>query len=98
MSIDVRHEPTRHRYEALVDGVLAGFTQYRPDAEGDAARVLSFVHTEVDDAFAGQGVASVLVRQALDDVRSRGLQIRAVCPFVRRYLERHAEYQDLLAA
>ncbi|MEU9290700.1 N-acetyltransferase [Streptomyces sp. NPDC048275] len=50
----------KHRCEILVDGTLAGFTEYR---DRDEQRV--FCHTEIDDAFAGQGLASVLVQQAL---------------------------------
>ena len=54
-----------------------------------------FVHTEVDDAFEGQGVGSLLVRQALDSVRGEGLRVVAQCPFVKAWIERHPEYADL---
>jgi predicted GNAT family acetyltransferase len=89
----VRDNPEAGRYEASVDaGVVAGFAEYR-----DAAGVRVFTHTEVDDAFEGQGVGSALVRGALDDVRERGMRIRVRCPFVKAYLERHDEYADLVA-
>jgi predicted GNAT family acetyltransferase len=45
----------------------------------------------------GKGVASELVRWALDDVRGRGLRIVPRCPFVAAYLKRHPEYADLVA-
>ena len=35
---------------------------------------------------------------ALDDIRARGLRMRPFCPFVKSYLERHPEYDDLIAA
>jgi predicted GNAT family acetyltransferase len=92
MSADVRDVPERSRYEVTVDGELAGFAVYHDD---DGTRV--FTHTEVFDAFEGQGVGSVLARSALDDVRSRGRRLVAQCPFIAAYLKRHDEYADLVA-
>ncbi|WP_299531415.1 GNAT family N-acetyltransferase [uncultured Streptomyces sp.] len=86
----VRDVADRHRYEILVDGVRAGLTAYR---DRDAQRV--FFHTEVDDAFAGQGLAGVLVQQALEDVRASGKRIVPVCPYVAKFLKKHEEFADL---
>src|SRR4051794_25716619 len=86
-----RDEPGR-RYLAEVDGTVVGAAHFRL-----ASDVMVFTHTEVDDAFAGQGVASALIRWALDDVRAHGLAVRPDCPFVRSFIERHpAQYADLL--
>ncbi|MFH8755767.1 GNAT family N-acetyltransferase [Streptomyces atroolivaceus] len=86
----VRNVDARHRYEILVDGEGAGFTAYR---DRDGQRV--FFHTEIDDAFAGRGLASVLVREALSDVRSSGGRIVPVCPYVAKFLKKHEEFADL---
>ena len=59
---------------------------------------LVLYHTEVDRSLGRSGLGSALVRGALDDVRRRGLEIVPQCPFVRRWLERHPEYADLVAA
>ncbi|MFE9650728.1 GNAT family N-acetyltransferase [Streptomyces sp. NPDC006365] len=80
----------RHRYEILVDGRRAGLTAYRDRGE---QRV--FFHTEIDDAFAGQGLAARLVQQALVDVRESGKRIVPVCPYVAKFLQRHAEFADI---
>ena len=56
-----------------------------------------FTHTEVDPSFEGQGIGGRLVRGALDDVRRRGGRVVARCEFVRAWLNRHADYQDLLS-
>jgi uncharacterized protein len=91
--VTVRDNPEQSRYEASDDsGVVAGFAEYE---DLDGVRV--FTHTEVDDAFEGQGVGSTLARGALDDVRARGLAMRPKCPFIRKYVERHPEYADLRA-
>ena len=89
----IRDNPELQRYEAIVDGELAGSIFYR---ELDDALIL--VHTEVEEAFEGQGIGSRLVAATLDDIRARGLQMRPFCPFVKAYLERHPEYDDLIAA
>jgi predicted GNAT family acetyltransferase len=82
-----------HRYEALVDGEVAGFIGYRPVPGG----VRDLVHTEVDPAFEGKGVGSRLVTGALEAIRASGGRILASCPFVCTYLKRHEEYRDLLS-
>jgi predicted GNAT family acetyltransferase len=92
-NIEVVHIPEAERYEIQVDGVVAGFTEAHPRDDG----VVVFPHTLVDDAYEGQGLASILVTGALDDVRRRGLRIVVTCPYVTRFLRKHPEYQDLLA-
>ncbi|WVH81257.1 GNAT family N-acetyltransferase [Lentzea sp. DG1S-22] len=76
------------RYEVHVDGKLAGFLEYR-----DVAGVLALVHTEVDDAYAGQGLGGQLAKFALDDVLARGVKISPLCPFVAKYIDKHPEYR-----
>ena len=90
--IETTNRPERLRYEITVDGEVAGFSQYT-----DRRGVRTFVHTEIADRFEGMGLASRLIHDALDDVRTRGITIVAQCPFVRAYVERHPEVADLLA-
>jgi len=91
MSASVADSPDEQRYEIHVDGELAGFVEYR------GQQTVDLVHTEVFDAFEGQGLAGILVSGALDDLRAKGVKVKATCPYVKRYIEKHAEYQDLLA-
>ncbi|MEU9476007.1 GNAT family N-acetyltransferase [Streptomyces sp. NPDC048191] len=86
----VERNDAKHRYEILVDGKRAGLTAYR---DHGAQRV--FYHTEVDDAFAGQGLASRLVQEALTDVRESGKRIVPVCPYVAKFLNKHEEFADI---
>ncbi len=59
--------------------------------------MLVFPHTVITVPKRGAGYGSTLVRGALDDVRARGRQIVAECPFVARFVREHPEYADLLA-
>ncbi|MGW1886016.1 GNAT family N-acetyltransferase [Streptomyces sp. NPDC001970] len=86
----VERNDARHRYEILVDGKRAGLSAYR---DRGVQRV--FYHTVVDDAFAGQGLASQLVHHALTDVRDSGRRIVPACPYVAKYLKKHDEYADI---
>ena len=88
--ITVRENADRSRYEAFVDGDLAGYAAYRADS---SKRV--FTHTSVDPDYEGHGVGSTLARAALDDVRARRISIVVRCPFIAEYIQRHPEYADL---
>jgi predicted GNAT family acetyltransferase len=97
----VQDAPGQERYEARAGGELAGFSRYEraeTDGDGQGEPLFVFTHTEVDDAYEGQGVGGTLVRGALDDVRRRGAQVVPLCPFVRSWIQRHPDYQDLVAA
>ena len=85
--------PDQRRFEIHVDGELAGFSEYELM---DGGRYYAFSHTETDDRFQGQGLASVLVKEALDQVRAKGAGVLPYCPFVRTWLRRHPDYVDLV--
>ncbi|MFI1379969.1 GNAT family N-acetyltransferase [Embleya sp. NPDC020886] len=86
----VVHVADRDRYEIRIDGTFAGVTMYH-DRGGQRV----FYHTKIDDAFAGRGLASVLVREALNDVRAGGRRIVPVCPYVKQFLGKHREFADI---
>lgn len=91
MPVSVKDAPQRHRYVIEVDGEPAGFAEYHRRED-----VVEFHHTQVDDRFEGQGLGSQLAREALDDVRSAGLQVVPTCPFIRSWIDRHPDYRDLV--
>jgi uncharacterized protein len=91
MPATVRDNPARHRYELEVEGHVA-FAEY-----GLAAGVITFIHTVVPKELGGRGVGSTLARGALEDVRRRGLKVIAQCPFIKAFMDKHAEFNDLLA-
>lgn len=92
VDVTISDNPDERRYEAVVDGVVAGYADY--EVRGD---VVDFTHTIVEDAFEGRGIGGRLAAGALDDVRASGRQVVATCTFVKGYIERHEAYQDLLA-
>ena len=88
---DVRQNPAQHRYEFHTESGDA-LAVYRL-ADG----VMTFTHTEVPSVLRGRGIGSQMMRAVLDDVRQQGMKVVPRCPFVADYIERHPEYEDLLA-
>ena len=91
-SLSFVHVPERHRYEIRDGDTVAGFTHYLRPPDGEH---VDFVHTEVDDAYEGHGLASRLIAFALADVAAQGRRIIPHCPFVADWLVRHHEYDDI---
>lgn len=88
----VVHNAAARRFELVVDGRLC-VCEYE-DVGG--SRV--FTHTLVPPELRGRGLAELLVRAALAEARGAGRKVAPACAYVARFIERHAEYRDLLAA
>jgi len=91
LNIEVRNEPENRQFTVEVDGRVAGKAEYRLRGE-----TYLFIHTEVDPEFQGLGVANRLAHSALDDVRSQGRTLVALCPFIAAYIKRHPEYDEIV--
>jgi predicted GNAT family acetyltransferase len=89
-SVEFRKNEDRSRYEAVVDGKVAGFVTY--EVTGDD---IDLTHTVVKDGYEGQGVGSTLAKGALDDVRDQGKGVIPTCTFIKGYIEKHPVYTAL---
>jgi predicted GNAT family acetyltransferase len=88
-TLSVRDNKDRSRFELDVDDDLA-FAEYRRSPGR-----LTITHTETPAALRGRGIASSLVKGALELIRADGLKVVAGCGFVADYLETHPEFSDL---
>jgi uncharacterized protein len=89
----VRDNPGELRYELLLNGRMIGEIRYRIEGEATA-----LVHTEIDPGYEGHGFGTRLVEEALLDLRKRGRRVIPICPLVRRYIDRHPEFADLVVS
>lgn len=82
--ITVTRNDDASRYEIHSDETLAGFAEFelRPGA-------IRFIHTEIDPAFQGQGLAGILAERALTDASASGDAIVPLCPYIAKYLTTH---------
>ena len=87
----VRNE-ARSRYEARIDGHLAGRLEY---VTGD--RSITFTHTITEPQFGGRGVGGALAKAGLDDAVGAGLSIVPECTFIAGYIAKHPQYQPHVA-
>jgi hypothetical protein len=87
----VRDNKALHRYELDAEGEVA-FANYRLTPQA-----VIITHTETPHALRGRGIASELVKGALEMIRANGQKVIAGCGFVVDYLKKHPEYRDLVA-
>jgi len=90
MANAVHDNPAKNRYELVVDGETAFTVDRRSPG------TVTFIHTTVPEALEGRGVGSALAQGALDLVRARGDNVIAECTFIKGYIGKHPEVQDLL--
>ena len=87
----VRDNKVLHRFELDAEGQVA-FANYRPTPQA-----VIITHTETPRALRGRGIASELVKGALETIRADGHKVIAGCGFVVDYLNKNPEYRDLVA-
>jgi uncharacterized protein len=87
---DVRDNTAQQRFELDVEGDTA-VAYYRLEPG-----TITFTHTEVPPALSGRGIASKLIRGALESARAQRLKVVSRCPFVSAYLGKHPEFNDLI--
>jgi predicted GNAT family acetyltransferase len=87
----VRDNKALSRFELDTGGDLA-FASYRL-----APGKVIITHTETPRALRGRGIASELVKGALQLIRADGLKVVAGCGFVIDYLDKHPDEADLQA-
>ncbi len=86
----VRDNKALSRFELNADGGLA-FANYRRTPSA-----VIITHTETPRSLRGHGVASELVKGAMQLIRADGLKVIAGCSFVVDYLHKHPEFADLV--
>ena len=74
------------RFDIHVDGVLAGFADYKLKD-----KVIIFPHTEIDPKLGGKGLGTTLIEFALNEVAKEKLSVEPLCPFVSKFIGKHPE-------
>lgn len=87
----VVHNEAAQRFEVTLEGKLSRADYRLLDG------VMHMVHTEVPVQQEGRGIAALLVRAALEYARERGYKVRPACSYVRSFIARNREFDDLRA-
>jgi uncharacterized protein len=88
--LPVVHNTAAKRFEITLDRKVA-FSKYMLVGEK-----IIIEHTEVPVELEGRGIATRIVRTALDYARAQKLKVMPLCPFTAAFIHRHPEYQDLV--
>jgi uncharacterized protein len=89
--LTVRDDPGGRRFELRAGEEVVGWVDYLP-----AGASMIFAHTEIAPGHEEQGLGSVLVGRALDELRERGTTVIPTCPFTAAFIRGHPEYADVV--
>jgi len=82
--------PAHHRFEMDLGDDMA-FIEYTHFKGG-----IVIMHTYVPESHRGQGIASRMIRQALEYIKAHNIPLIVYCPAVNKYIDSHPEYKVLL--
>ena len=92
MASEVIQDVSMNRFELLVDGEQVGLSDYR--IRDDSIVIL---HTEIDPSRRGGGLGDLLARGMLNLIRAdTDHRVVPLCPFMKKWIDEHKDYQDLL--
>ena len=92
MEIEIRERENKGFAIARENEKKAGLMTYSiPDSD-----FIIIDHTEVDDAFKGQGVGKKLLYKIVDMAREKELKILPLCPFASAMFKKLDDIQDVL--
>lgn len=91
MKRNIKHNSDHHRFEYVEDDIPS-VLDYQLDGG-----IMTITHTEVPSALGGRGIAADLTQTALETARHEGWRVRPLCSYAEAYIQRHSNYQDLLA-
>ncbi len=92
MKYDVKHNENESRFEITINGHLCEI-DYTTDLKGN----LKILHTGVPMPLEGQGIAAAMTKCMLEYARENNLKVYPFCPYTSSYLQRHPEYEDVVA-
>lgn len=89
--MDIFNNKKEYRFEAKMPDDEVAKIEYRW-LKGS----MVLMHTFVPPSGREKGVGSELVKYVLDYARDQHLKIIVYCPFVKKYMDEHPGYEDLL--
>ena len=90
MSPPVQHDSSRQQFFTDTDGVRS-VVDYTLDGD-----LMTITHTGVPAELGGRGIAGELTRAAFTTAREQGWKVMPACSYAAGWVEKHAEFKDLL--
>ena len=89
MDYPIVHNPSQSQFELPIEGKNAVVDYFLSNG------IMTITHTYVPQALEGRGIGSVLAGFVLDYAMENDFKVIPACWFIRRYLDRHPQYQIL---
>ncbi len=89
--MEILHDIQKQKFYVVVDGLESHLEYVKME------NVLNLIHTYVPDALRGKGIAGEVVKAALTYAEENELKIIPSCSYVAAYIQRHKEYENLVA-
>lgn len=89
--LEVKHNEDANRFEVALGDQIGEMVYSKRTGN------YVFLHTEVPKEHGGRGIADKMAKFALETARSEGVKVVPLCPFVKKYIARHPEYEELVA-
>jgi len=89
--MEILHDIQKQKFYVVVDGLESHLEYVKME------NVLNLIHTYVPDALRGKGIAGEVVKAALTYAEENELKIIPSCSYIVAYIQRHKEYENLVA-
>ncbi len=87
--IDIEHSVAEHIFRAIEDGKEVGRVEYEVSGQ-----VMTIAHTYA--YMQGRGIGRMLVVEAIEYARGKGMNIIPRCSYARALMERVEEYREMI--
>ena len=91
MTDGFRDNDTAHHFELTEEGLTA-FASYRRNGD-----IVIIPHVEAPLPLRGKGTADRLMRNVIEEARSKGFKIMPTCAYAKIWFKRHPDAADVLA-
>lgn len=89
--MEIQHDKTNHKFYNITDG-KESVMEYKELPNS----TLEYYSTFVPPELRGKQIGEKIVLFALDYARENNKKVVPTCPFVKRIVDRHSEYNDLI--
>ncbi|KAA9394256.1 N-acetyltransferase [Kocuria coralli] len=93
--ISLQHNAERNAIELFDGDQKIGEVDYLEAHTPDGAAAWNMVHTGVRPQHRNRGLASQLVRFAMETAREHDRKVIPSCPYIQVWLRKNPDYQDL---
>ena len=91
MEVKIKENTEKKRFEVEVENKIALIEYIRAEDK------MYLTHTEVPTELEGNGIASSMAKQVLQQIKDENLKLVPLCPFIASYIKRHPEWKEILA-